>query len=238
MVATPSHIPGSQHDPLIQRVAKLEKALAALGNRTRVSTVEGTLTVTTGQVTLTDVPLLVSGAEIGLTAGDTVELAVTGSGALVIMGKLAIPGSADYGSSNVGHAGTFANASNFALSTVADTVICSSTDIVAPPWANSADLIVAALGEAFNNGTTDRFVSRVRVQSTGNPDHFTGGAFVTAPGSSTGSTYATFADVVPVAPGQPVTIKYEMWAEAHTWAAAAAMTAGFNARAAFYRESA
>jgi hypothetical protein len=72
MVATPGHIPGAQSDPLVARVAALEKILAAQGNKTLYSASVGAggITINGGRITIT------SSGGIQLPAGGTITDAV------------------------------------------------------------------------------------------------------------------------------------------------------------------
>ncbi|HEX3778542.1 MAG TPA: hypothetical protein VHX38_02665 [Pseudonocardiaceae bacterium] len=65
MVTTPPHIPGSQYDALQQRVARLEKALANLSNRTLAAAAIGSggITIDGGSITFQN------GGDINLATG-------------------------------------------------------------------------------------------------------------------------------------------------------------------------
>lgn len=248
MVATPNHVPGENRDALLARIARLEKALAALGNRTRLSTVQGTLTefdvdtgantVTVGQDTMTDLPLLVSGAEIGLEPGDTVVIAVLGEGTPAIMGKLATVGSTNYGSSNNGRAGITLSATDFANSTAGVTLI-EDTSITVPTWANSALLTMFGSASMHNNsGSLDNWSSEVAMTSGAGFAH-SGSMNVAVPNGSVGSTYALFSEVVAVVPDESLLFQFAIISGAHNWPTDTNATtiAGLTAQLQFFRES-
>lgn len=200
---------------------------------------DGTNTVLIGTTAVDNLPLAVSGAEIGLAAGDNVLIMYLGTTAMIWC-KIATPGSANYGASNSGRSGLVLNTSApFGLSATAVTTILSDSSIRVPAWAQSASLIM--LGQAVvNNSSTqiDNWAVRARAAMPGLVDAFSAMRFGFLPQGDQGVTSALFADVIEVAPGQQMTISLEIASATVTWPSNAANAATLFAAVQFFRESA
>ncbi len=109
-------------------------------------------TVRVGTTILTDVPMLLTGAETGLTAGNNVQLARLGN-TYCIQGRIATPGSASFASASQATVSLNATASNFALGTSMATIV--SVSIPVPIWANTAVVESNFAYNAKNNHGSD-----------------------------------------------------------------------------------
>lgn len=117
------------------------------------NTVDGTNTVSVSGTVLANVPMLLTGAEVQYSAGDRVVLMVLGNTYLMI-GKVAVPGSATYASATVSQSSVRNVVSNYAVAAT-PTIINTVTQTV-PPWANHALFMGSFWGSAANTGAGDQ----------------------------------------------------------------------------------
>lgn len=113
----------------------------------------GNNTVQIGTSTLTNVPLLLTGSETGLASGQNVILMQIGN-TYCIMGRIATPGSGSFASASIATQEVYASASGFGVSTIPDTVLCSTT-VEVPSWANRMSAVCESTYNAYNNYTAD-----------------------------------------------------------------------------------
>jgi hypothetical protein len=120
------------------------------------SNINGANTVKVNGATLTNVPMLLTGAEVNYTAGDSVLLLVLGN-TYMLLGKVAMVGSAQFASASVTTASATAGNTTFAIP--ATTIVNgASLTLSVPPWANRAAIIGShILGVTY--GTTSGWVS-------------------------------------------------------------------------------
>lgn len=197
---------------------------------------DGSNTVGIGTSTLADLPLLVTGAEIGLSAGDNILVMYLGNSAMIV-GKVASVGGSNYGASSVGRAGFIRSASNFGT-TNAGTAVIVDTSIVVPGWARSALVTMTGFASLHNStASLDNLASQLRLACPGQSDEFSGFVDTHAPASQLTSTYAFLADLMPVIPSQILTCTY-LVASGVTWAVDASASATVSVQIQFFRESA
>ena len=197
---------------------------------------DGSNVVAIGQAELPNLPMLQTGAEIGMEAGDNVLIMYLGNSA-VILGKIATVGGPNYGASNSGHAGLLLNASNFGATVAGTTVITDSSTIAAPGWANSVAVTMLGAASLHNgSGALDNLTSRVRLSRANFSDAFSAAAPAAVTSTFVGSTFALYANVVPVTPATPLTFTYTVITGGGTWPADAAAIATLSVAVQFFRE--
>jgi len=111
------------------------------------STGENTILVAGG--TLSNVPILNTGEAIALQAGHTVGL-LTFNGSWFILGRITVPGDADFASASVAFGGAGVSATNFSIST--SLVTKASTTIAVPSWVDEA-IVLATANVTIANST-------------------------------------------------------------------------------------
>lgn len=198
---------------------------------------DGSNSIAIGTSTLTNLPLLATGAEIAIEAGDNVLIMQLGNQPL-IMGRIAEVGGSNYGSGNAGHESLEVNALAFGVIGGAVTVICTGT-LQVPGWAHSARVQMAGQASAVNgSGVADIFTTEVRVSCPGiSQDGFADSPSSSVPAGSRGASNVTYFYTGPVTPSQTMTFTYAV-ASAHNWPAAVTASADFWSNVDFYRESA
>lgn len=197
---------------------------------------DGSNTVLIGTTEVEDLSLLVTGAQIGLEAGDNIIVMYLGNSAMIV-GKIASVGGPNYGASNDGHAGFLSNNTSSPSASNAGVTVATGT-IVAPGWANSASLTM--LGDATlhnGSGALDNLWSVARCTRTGFADAFSGSAANAVPSTFFGSTYALFSSVIDVVPGSTMSFTYKIFAGT-TWPADVNGFATLSVSAQFFREAA
>lgn len=109
-----------------------------LGIMKSFSNVNGANTVLVNGTLMTNLPLLLTGAEIDYSPGDPVLILVLGN-TYSILGKVATVGSSQFASASIQSASTFVSTSGFGVGLTDVTIL--STSITVPAWANSATVI-------------------------------------------------------------------------------------------------
>lgn len=112
----------------------------------------GLNTVLVGTTVLTNVPMLQTGAEVGLVQGNTVLLAQIGY-TYLILGRITSPNGSTFASASQAYAEAATSAANFALPSTYST-ICQ-VSLTVPTWANTASVIGNFSYNAFNNAAAD-----------------------------------------------------------------------------------
>lgn len=196
---------------------------------------DGSNSVGIGTSELTDLPLLVTGAEIGLEAGDNVLVMYLGNSAMIV-GKIASVGGSNYGAGNSGHESLEVNALDFGVIGGAVTVICTDT-LVAPGWAHSARVQMAGQASLPNgSGVADTFATEVRVSCPGiTPDGWADSPAASVPSGSRGTSNVTYFYTQDITPGATLTFTYAV-ASGHTWPPDVGASANFWVNVDFYRE--
>lgn len=105
------------------------------------STADGSNTVGVGASILTNVPMLLTGAEVKYTVGDPVLLLILGN-TYMILGKVAMVGSSTFASASIATASANNSVTGFSPST--SDVLLTSCTVTVPSWANTA--LVTAIG--------------------------------------------------------------------------------------------
>lgn len=194
---------------------------------------DGSNSVGIGTSELTDLPLLVTGAEIGLEAGDNVLVMYLGNSAMIV-GKIASVGGSNYGAGSSGRVTLEANALNFPVSAAISTIV--SVTATVPGWAHSADITMQAQGAAKNgSGTADSLVAQVRASCPGTGDAFATGPQYSVTAGIIAPLVANMAAIKTVVPGQVLTCSAAI-AAAHSWAATTDAYCDFFVVVRFYRE--
>lgn len=213
-------------------------ALWRMGRLVSFSADDGSNSVLIDQTTIDNMPLAVTGAEIGLETGDNVLIMYLGTTAM-IFAKIATPGSANYGASNGGRAGFVDNISNWATS-LAGTVVISDQTILVPGWAHSAQVTMLGSASTHNSqasGSFDNISSQVRVACPGQSDGFSATIPQAVGGTLIGSTFANYTDVLDVTPGQLLTFTYTIFTSTVAWTARSDNIATLFVSCEFFRES-
>jgi hypothetical protein len=123
--------------------------------------VDGTNTVNVSGTVLTNLPMLLTGAETDYSVGDHVMLLVLGN-TYMIVGKVAVPGSSSYASASQAFASSSNVVTNVGSSTTVSVVV--STSLTVPPWANQAMVWLIGTAQAVNTGGgTGAFYSQVQI---------------------------------------------------------------------------
>jgi hypothetical protein len=203
---------------------------------------DGSNTVQIGPSTLaepsTNLPMLVTGAEIGLESGDNILVMFLGNTPMIV-GKIASVGGPNYGASNNGRAGVLQSSAGSSFgSTAAGTVVLTDTSVVVPGWARS--VAVSMNGQATlnnNSGGLDNLQSQVKMHDPITGDHFSGHYPCAVPSTFEGSTTAVFDEVSAVTPGATLTFTYTIFSGT-TWPARSDNIAGMTASLQFFREAA
>lgn len=194
----------------------------------------GENTVLIGTTVVPNLPLLVTGAEIGLEAGDNILVMYLGNSAMIV-GKITSPGGQNYGLGNAGHFSALFSGSNFGASAAGVTI--SSGTMAIPEWAKSARVIVYGQASLHNNsGALDNLSSQVRVDDLSSGS-FAFSAFTPVAVTNTfvGATYAALLDVIAATAGDVLTFTYTAFAGG-TWPADAGAVGSMFALADFYRQ--
>jgi hypothetical protein len=167
---------------------------------------DGSNTVQIGTSTIDDLPLLVTGAEIGLSAGDTVVVMYLGNTPMIV-GKIASVGGPNYGASSTGHARFLDNLNGFGISSSGSILITDST-VTVPSWAHSAQLVAFGSAYIFNGAGVDCdfYVQFLWSDSAGNSGH---SATIQGPSvaGKRNPAYAQYAELIPVGPGATLTFQ-------------------------------
>lgn len=116
------------------------------------NTSTGANTVQLGTTVLTNVPLLLTGSETGLSAGNNVILMQIGN-TYCILGRIATPGGASFASASTSSVSLSNTAQNFAVGTSMATIV--SITIPVPTWANTAVVQSNFAYNAKNNHGSD-----------------------------------------------------------------------------------
>lgn len=167
---------------------------------------DGSNTVTVGPATLTNLPLLVTGAEIGLEPGDNILIMYLGNSAMIV-GKIATVGGPNYGSGNAGIANFNSSVVGYGITGGPSNLILSDGTIVAPKWANSAQ--ITAVGTSAFLGTSNQDVLVTMQYTDSGGSFFSSGSFSSPSQTTTRNPqYVQMAAMVPVVPGAAITFKY------------------------------
>jgi hypothetical protein len=162
---------------------------------------DGSNTVGIGPARLTNLPMLVTGAEIGLEAGDNILVMYLGNTPMIV-GKITSVGGPNYGASAVGRVSDVANGHIFGLPA---TGLCSLS-FTAPLWANS--MVVMAFGGVSlhnNSGGLSNLFAQVEVTTPLGVGLGTG--FNTAvPDTFIGSALSQYINVNSTLPGGVTTV--------------------------------
>lgn len=195
----------------------------------------GANTVTLGSSTLTNLPMLVTGAEIGLTAGDNVLLSQMGNTYLII-GKVASVGGSNYGGANLGRNANEVNDANFSVNPTG-TVVGTLTFTV-PGWAHSCQLWMMGQAAIHNNsGGLDNILGIVRASCPATTDGFTDGPITAVPSTFWGGASAMYVFTKAVVPGATLTCTFTLLTGVNTWPADALSYSSFFVLCDFYRET-
>jgi hypothetical protein len=203
---------------------------------------DGTNTVGIGASELPNLPLLVTGAEIGLESGDNILVMYLGNSAMIV-GKIATPGSANYGATLNGRFsrdGFVDNASGFAVAaSPTGTTVITETRIVVPSWANSCLLIMFGQAQMGNtSGALRALSSQVKMTCPGVIDNFSGSVATSVPNNTEDATFALFAERTDVTPGATLTFTYTLFGGAGAWPTDAGSIATMTAQLQYFRETA
>jgi hypothetical protein len=177
--------------------------------------------------------MLVTGAEIGLEAGDNVIVMYLGNSAMIV-GKIASVGGSNYGVSNIGRNSFFLTLNNFNIPAVVTTLLTGS--VVVPDWAHSVGItLTGTVNIDYGAGTASKLTSEVRFSSPSLGDSFSDGVAQTIQPNTLGGTHASFSDNQNVTPGETCTVTLKAFASV-------AITSGdgsawLSCRTEFYRES-
>ena len=156
------------------------------------STVDGSNTVIVGTSILTNVPMLLTGAEVNYLAGDPVILMILGN-TYMLLGKVAMVGSSQFASASVSSASTSASTNNFAITSSAVTILTASIPV--PSWANRAAVILTSqLGFFVGGGAA--MPGYLNVIIDGNATGFRGSGSTPTPEFETVSVSQVLAETV------------------------------------------
>lgn len=195
---------------------------------------DGSNTVGIGPATLPDLPMLVTGAEIGLESGDNILVMYLGNTPMIV-GKIASVGGPNYGVSNLGRDSFFLTLNNFNIP-AAVTILLTGT-VAVPDWANSVSItLTGTINIDYGAGTATKLTSEVRFSSPSQGDSFSDGVAQTIQPNTLGGTHASFSDNQNVTPGETCTVTLKAFASV-------AITSGdgsawLSCRTEFYREAA
>jgi hypothetical protein len=196
---------------------------------------DGSNTVAIGASIVPDLPMLVTGAEIGLESGDNIIVMYLGNSAMIV-GKIASVGGSNYGASSAGRDAFLHNATNFGSANAGVTVATDSS-ITVPDWAHSCLLTMTGMATLHNStASLDNITSQVRMVCPGQDDQFSGFVDAHAPAGQLSATYALFTNNSPVVPGNTLTFTYVV-SSGTTWATDAGAQAIFMCQIQFFRES-
>lgn len=113
---------------------------------------DGSNVINVAGANLTDLPMLVSGAETALIPGQTVGIAVVGT-AMFIMGRVSLPRSPGYASASNAFVYSFNSANGFPVPNAWTTYVMTTLSV--PPWASRAVLIATSDGTVYNDQAFD-----------------------------------------------------------------------------------
>jgi hypothetical protein len=99
--------------------------------------------------TVENMPMLNSGEAIALKAGHNVGILTTGKAAF-ILGRITLPGSADFASASVAFGSAGFTASNFAVAGSGTLTVIGTTTLTVPAWADEALVMVTSTGGITN----------------------------------------------------------------------------------------
>lgn len=199
---------------------------------------DGSNTVMIGTSEIPDLPLLATGAEIGLEAGDNVLIMYLGNTAMIV-GKVATVGGPNYGASNQGRA-TASNdvtpVGGFGIP-LAGQIGLVPVHFPVPGWAHSA-LMIANAGASLHSVSTtasNAFAALTVKNGSGGlialGTQFSNG--YSAGFQSAINSYLN--EVVPVTPGDTVALALDLHAGV-AWPTDAGAGAVMQAAVEFYRE--
>jgi hypothetical protein len=130
----------------------------------------GANTVQLGTTTLTNVPVLVTGTEVGLSAGNNVILMQIGN-TYCILGRIATPGGTSFGSASQYQLAANNVATGFALTSTFATL--TSVSFTTPPWANTVSVLSIFAYNAKNTFGADTDMT-IRIKSDGETSSIVG----------------------------------------------------------------
>lgn len=140
-----------------------------IGLLTSFDPTTGANTVVVNGAALSNLPILITGAEVGLIPGATVWLMVINN-TYAIMGQVAPVGSSAFGRESVATADAFAQASGFTMTTTPQNLVATSINV--PSWANHAQITMIGSMQIVSNssvGTAGNFVIDVYNDGTYHP---------------------------------------------------------------------
>lgn len=117
---------------------------------TAFSTIDGSNTILVNNAALTNVPMLLSGAEVNYAKGDPVLLLVLGN-TYMLLGKVAGVATPQYASASSAYSGYFASTASQSYTSPAS-VTLAVANIVVPVWANRMTFFGVA-EVSFKNGS-------------------------------------------------------------------------------------
>ena len=125
-----------------------------MGTIITFSYVDGSNTVDVLGATLTNVPMLLTGAEVNYVPGDSVMLLILGNTYLLI-GKIAVVGSSQFGSASIAaySNGSSVNSYTYGTGGVLQSIL--TTTVPAPAWATFAVISLLSVSAFQNNGASD-----------------------------------------------------------------------------------
>lgn len=126
------------------------------------STINGANTVNVNGATLTNVPMLLTGAEVNYAPKDPVLLLLLGN-TYMLMGKVASVGSPRFASASIATASASSGATGFALTPTF--VALAACSVTVPSWANTA--LVTAIGTVSLGPSTASATAAMNTGLTG-----------------------------------------------------------------------
>lgn len=199
------------------------------GLLTAFNPADGTNTVSVGGATLTNLPILLTGAETVLATNNRVLLLVMGN-TYLIMGKVATPGTSSFASASFLLVSANNAATGFSLPTSFTTL--TSVNFTTPPWANTVSVVSVFAYNAKNTFGADTDPS-IRLVSDGEASNIAGSS-MTGYGHNGSFNGITMGHSIKhtVTSGQTVTINGQ-GVTTGGWSATAANSAYISALAIF-----
>lgn len=197
---------------------------------------DGSNQVVIGTSTLIDLPLLVTGAEIGLEPGDNVLVMYLGNSAMVV-GKIATVGGPNYGLANAGKRSVFGSLFGWGTS-AGETALVTDTSIVVPQWAHSISVNMVGSCTIHNNSASlDNIGSQAKITGLSGRLLVVSGEYLTGvPIGFFGSAHSHVALTLGVIPGETLKLAYSAFTGG-SWPTDAASVANMSALVEFFRES-